>query len=101
MLQIDMNSFQNSVKFIVQFIVVRVTKLKDTTLNYAPFSSTISFVSTTITSSLNINIDNSVVLSITDYNLFLDCVTQLSSDPVDLTSRLRCVSHQLFQASQR
>lgn len=62
MLQIDMNSFQKSVKFIVQFIDVRVTKLKDTTLNYAPFSSTISFVST-VTSSLNINIDNSIVHS--------------------------------------
>lgn len=32
MLQIDMNSFQNSVKFIVQFIDVRATKLKDTTI---------------------------------------------------------------------
>lgn len=85
-----MNSFQNSVKFIVQFIDLRVTKLKDTTLNYAPFSSTISFVSTA-TSSLNINIDNSIVLSIPDYNLFFDCVTQLGSNPTgfDLPAPLR------------
>lgn len=84
-----MNSFQNSVKFLVQFIDVRVTKLKDTTQD-APFSSTISFVSTA-TSSLNINIDNSIVLSIPDYNLFFDCVTQLGSNPTgfDLPAPLR------------